>query len=209
MLATSRDGPIVVEYDSRSRAVEIEVESHVSSCRTIILYHEVEFLVASFYLSEVEVEPLIASSYSLAGPIESNSISTSVVDDFLLLVHLGSNSDLLVGCKCQVHIIQTKLAKFGKRYIARIVEYLLEYRLTIRIISKVEGSRQCPDFVTIACNVVVNCTVSRWRYRQLECAYERKINNCSSRERYIRLLCSEISQVQRQSWVVGFLTKTR
>ena len=163
LLSTSSDGPIVVEYDSRSRAVEIEVECYICNSRTVVNYYEVELLVASLNLRKVEVEPFLASSDRFASPLEGNSLGTSIVDDFFLLIHFGCDGDLLVRSHLQIYIIQSKLAKLSERYIARISKHLLKDRLAIGILSKIKSSRQCPNLMTFTYDVVVYSTItSRW-----------------------------------------------
>ena len=95
-LATSRNSPIVIQEDCAGRTVRIEIKSYISIRATIVLNHEVEFLVGVLHCVEVKIEPFLTSSNGYACPIEINRFCTSVINDFSSLVHIGRNSDLLV-----------------------------------------------------------------------------------------------------------------
>ena len=148
---------------------------------TIVFHNEIEFLVASFNLGEVKVEPFVTSLNRFASPIEVNRLGTSIVNNFFLLIDFGSNSNLLVRCHFQVNIIQSKFAKLCERYITRILEHLLENWFALSILCKVKRSRQSPDFMPFSHNVVIHSAITcRWN-RQLKCTNPWEVDNRRSR----------------------------
>ena len=87
-LAMRGNVKIAIQEDGTSRAVTIKVKSHNSINATIVLNYEVELLVAFLHVVEIQVEPLLACSYSYASPIEIFCLCTSVVNDFLRFIHI-------------------------------------------------------------------------------------------------------------------------
>ena len=109
LLSARSDYPIIL-HNGRSRAVEAEIESYISSLCTIVSNYEIKLLV-SRYRSDVEAEPFLASRYILASPVEVNRLSTSVINDILGLINFSRNSNFLVRLDSQENILYTQTHK--------------------------------------------------------------------------------------------------
>ena len=88
LLVTSSNHPIFLDYGT-CRAVKTKVKCYVCRSRTIVLNNKLKFLVCVLDVAEVHAIPLLTSRNRLTCPVEVNRFRTSIIYNFLSLIHFS------------------------------------------------------------------------------------------------------------------------
>ena len=202
-LATCCNSPIIIQQDCAGRTVCIEVKIHGSLNSTVVLYHEVELLVAILHIVEVQIEPGLASLYSLASPIEVNGFGTSIVHNLRSLIHIRCNNDLLGRLHLQIDIAQSELHQLKQRHIANVSKRLLQCFANCRITDtgKVIRRRHCPNHVFLPLDVILHRSIISCVLQQIDVTDKqreriRELQHGTTRKFHMRQLFAGVGQIK-------------
>ena len=202
-LITRQDSPVIVQQNSTSRTVCIQVECHISIVSAIVLNHEVEFLVAVLHCIQVQIEPCFACVHRFATPVEVNGFGTSIIYDLWSLIHIRCNSDLLGRLHLQIDIAQSELHQLKQRHIANVSKRLLQCFANCRITDtgKVIRRRHCPNHVFLPLDVILHRSIISCVLQQIDVTDKqreriRELQHGTTRKFHMRQLFAGVCQIK-------------